>query len=107
MRNERRETWDRDGLVFALLAEHIQKHGRSRPAVVVAIEVHDIVEIAGSGPLSECPELFTESLHVCLAIRPYSSFWLVAVGMKYFAANGREHQPLIGCEVELDFGPTN
>jgi hypothetical protein len=69
MRNEQREVRDRDVLVFALLAEQVQKYGRSWPAVAVAIEDHDIVEIAGSGPLSGRPELFTESLLVCVADR--------------------------------------
>jgi len=35
---------------------------------VARVEVHDIKQVSGSGPLSECPELFTESLLVCIAI---------------------------------------
>jgi hypothetical protein len=43
MRHERCEGRDWDGLVFALLAEHVQKHTRIWPAVGVSVEVDDVV----------------------------------------------------------------
>ena len=94
-----------DCLVIALLPEHVEQDRGCWPAVRVAVEVHDVIEIARTCSLSERAQLFTKGFFVGITIRPDSAFRLVAVRMKNFAAHGRQHKPFIRSEIELYLGP--
>ena len=105
MRRDGLERRNLDRFVSAFLPEHVQEHGRRWSAVCVPIEVHRVVEIAGSRPFTECAQFFSECFLIGIAISPYPSFWLVSVWMKYLAAHGGKNQFFICRQIELDLGP--
>ena len=106
MWHEHLKRGNRNRFVSTFLPKHVKQHCGARPAIRMAIEVHDIVQVTWSRPFSERTQFFAERFFVGIAICPYASFWAVAIRMKDFAPDRWEDQPLVSCQVELDFRPT-
>ena len=70
--------------------------------LVVPEEIHHVVEIAGSRPLSKCSEFFSEDFFVAIAPCRNCLIGCVGIGMGYRAKDRRQNQYLVGREVELD-----
>jgi hypothetical protein len=71
----------------------------------VAIEINDIVQIAGTRPLAERSNLLSKCLFIRIAVGPQPVVRTIRVGVKNLASHGWQHELLIRSEIELDLWP--
>src|ERR1700690_4289929 len=90
MRFEIDETRKLDALERAFVAQHGNELLLFWPSVSVSVEVHNVIEIARPGSLSQGPKLFGERLDIVVGEHFDPVFGHVRVEMEYVGADRRQ-----------------
>ena len=91
-----------DSFEPAFLGQNIKQDGRLGAGLRVAVEIHDVIEIARARPFGERSYLFGKGFRVGVGKHLNAIPRRIAVWVMNRHPNGVEHQCLVGRQVQLD-----
>jgi len=88
----------------AFLVQDVVNGGTFRLELIIAKQVHHIVQVTRPSPFAQSAHLFCKSLLVGVAAHHEPTPGLIGVRMRDAPLGRGEDQQLIGCQVEPDAG---
>ena len=101
-RHERRQV---DTLMLAFLFQDIDHDGRRWARLLISEQVDDVIEIARPRAFGERSRLLCKDFFVSVGPRGEAALWRIRVRMIDGDLDRRQHEALVGGEIELDPRP--
>ena len=92
---------DFDAFEGAFFLKDLEKPGRLRPRVGIAVEIDDVIEVARPGALGERPELLREGLEVIVGPDLDPVPRCVRIRMEYLSSDRGQNDNLVRRQIEF------